>query len=431
MADGTRLAVIGLGYVGLPVALAFQRQFPGTIGFDEDCARVTALAAGHDRNGEVDAETLRGSGLRVTADASELAPAEVYIVAVPTPIDGARRPDLGPLRRAAERVGVHLAPGDVVVLESTVYPGLTEEVFGPLLERASGLVAGRDFHLAYSPERINPGDREHTLERVVKVVAADDAATLERVAALYGRIVPAGIHRAPSIRVAEAAKVIENTQRDVNVALMNELALLLDRLGLRTRDVLDAARTKWNFLPFTPGLVGGHCVGVDPYYLTAKAEAVGHHPEVILAGRRINDTLGEFIAQKVVKLLARRGCGPRGARVGVLGLTFKPDVRDLRNSQVPRIIAELVALGADVRLHDPSIAREDALCVVDGSAKIADSIAELGALDALVLAVPHRELRALPVTELLAPLCDGGWVIDVTSALDPNAIEPRWGYWSL
>ena len=431
MADGTRLAVIGLGYVGLPVALAFQRQFPGTIGFDEDRARVTALAAGHDRNGEVDAATLRASGLRVTADASELAAAEVYVVAVPTPIDGARRPDLGPLRRAAETVGLHLAPGDVVVLESTVYPGLTEEVFGPLLERASGLVAGRDFHLAYSPERINPGDREHTLERVVKVVAADDAATLERVAALYARIVPAGIHRAPSIRVAEAAKVIENTQRDVNVALMNELALLLDRLGLRTRDVLDAARTKWNFLPFTPGLVGGHCVGVDPYYLTAKAEAVGHHPEVILAGRRINDTLGEFIAQKVVKLLARRGCGPQGARVGVLGLTFKPDVRDLRNSQVPRIVAELVALGADVRLHDPSIAREDALRAVGESAAIADSITELGALDALVLAVPHRELRELPVAELLAPLCDGGWVIDVTSALDPHAIEPRWGYWSL
>jgi len=431
MTEGTRLAVVGLGYVGLPVALAFQRQFPGTLGFDEDAARVAALAAGIDRNGEVPEALLRASGLRCTADARELALANVYVIAVPTPIDGARRPDLGPLRRAAATVGAHLAPGDIAILESTVYPGLTEEVLGPLLEQASGLSAGRDFHLAYSPERINPGDREHTLERVVKVVAADDGATLARVAALYERIVPAGVHRAPSIRVAEAAKVIENTQRDVNVALMNEIALLMDRLGLRTQDVLAAAGTKWNFLPFRPGLVGGHCVGVDPYYLTAKAEAVGHHPEVILAGRRINDTIGEFIAHKLAKLLAQRGLGPNGACVGVLGLTFKPDVRDLRNSQVPRIIAELRALGATVAVFDPLVARSDASAAVGGHATIADSLAALGALDALVLAVPHRALLRLPPTELLAPLRPGGWVIDVTSALPPAAVEPRFGYWSL
>src|SRR5690606_7730024 len=318
-----RIAVIGLGYVGLPVAIALAKKFPGTIGFDVNPKRIQALKEGRDATGEVDSEDLRATTLRFTHDPAELRGATFLVVAVPTPVDANRRPDLEPLRRASETVGAALAPGAVVVYESTVYPGVTEDFCGPILERVSGLRRGRDFFLGYSPERINPGDKEHTLERVTKVVSGEDEATLERVAAVYGAIVPVGVHRAPSIRAAEAAKVIENAQRDLNIAFMNELAMIFDRLGLRTKDVLAAARTKWNFLPFTPGLVGGHCIGVDPYYLTHKAEEVGYHPQVILAGRRINDGMGAFVAQKTVKLLASGGEFVKGARVGVLGLTFK------------------------------------------------------------------------------------------------------------
>ena len=298
-----RIAVVGLGYVGLPVALAFARKFKDTVGFDVSEPRVSALAKQHDWTGEVTDAELAQSSLKLSSDPADLRGCTFFIVAVPTPIDSDRRPDLGPLRSATRIVGSALAPGAVVVYESTVYPGVTEEQCGPLLAEASGLRQSRDFKLGYSPERINPGDKLHTFEKIIKVVSGEDAESLERVARAYEAVVDAGVHRASSIKVAEAAKVIENTQRDVNIALMNELALIFDRLDIPTRDVLEAAGTKWNFLRFTPGLVGGHCIGVDPYYLTAKAESLGYHPEVILAGRRINDDMGKFVAQRMVKLL--------------------------------------------------------------------------------------------------------------------------------
>lgn len=423
-----RIAVIGLGYVGLPVALAFAQAFPGTLGFDIDAARVTALARGEDWTGECASQALAASSLHFTTAPADLRHATFYVVAVPTPIDANKQPDLHAIESACRTVGSVLSPGDVVVFESTVYPGLTEEVCGPLLAEISGLTAGSDFHLGYSPERINPGDREHTIDRIVKVVAGDDAATLERVASLYGRIVPAGIHRAPSIKVAEAAKVIENTQRDLNIALMNELALIFDRLGIRSADVLAAAGTKWNFLPFSPGLVGGHCIGVDPYYLTARAEAAGYHPQVILAGRRINDAMGSHIAQRLVKLLAAQGHGAKGARVGVLGLTFKENVADLRNSRVPDIVSELQEFGAEVLIHDP-LANTEAASALLGLAP--SPLSAFQGLDGLVLAVPHAAYRALPLAAVVAMLRTYGVLIDVKSMLDPAALPPGIAYWSL
>ncbi|MCA1597213.1 MAG: nucleotide sugar dehydrogenase, partial [Chloroflexi bacterium] len=347
-----RIAVVGLGYVGLPVAVALSRRFPGTIGYDVNGPKVAALARGIDQTGEVSAAELGSCGLQFASDPAALREANFFVVAVPTPIDDNHQPDLSILIGASEAVGSALRPGSIVVYESTVYPGVTEEICGPVLERASGLRQGIDFKLGYSPERINPGDREHTLDRIIKVVSGEDPATLERVSAVYSAIVPAGLHKAPSIKVAEAAKVIENTQRDLNIALMNELALIFDRLGIRTRDVLDAAGTKWNFLKFTPGLVGGHCIGVDPFYLTKKAEEVGYHPEVILAGRRINDSMGEHLAQRMVKLLIHADLPVRGARVGILGLTFKENVSDIRNSRVPDIVKELQQFGINPLVHD-------------------------------------------------------------------------------
>lgn len=423
-----RIAVVGLGYVGLPVALGFARRFPGTVGFDIDPARVAALRDGHDVTGEVEATDLIGSGLAVTADPADLAGASFFVATVPTPIDTERRPDFGPLLRACETIGRALTPGAVVVFESTVYPGATEEVCGPALARASGLRAGIDFALAYSPERINPGDRAHRLESIVKVVSGQDEATLERVAAAYGAIVPAGLHRAPSIRVAEAAKVIENTQRDLNIALMNELAMIFDRLGLRTAEVLAAAGSKWNFLKFQPGLVGGHCIGVDPYYLTAKAEAVGYRPEMILAGRRINDQMGAFLAGKLVKVLARQGRTILGARVGILGLTFKENVSDLRNSRVPDIVAELRTYGIDPLVHDPLADRDRARHEYGLQLAGLDAFRDL---DALVLAVPHRAYLDRPRDAFWACLKEGGLVMDVKSALDPASVPSRLAYWSL
>lgn len=423
-----RIAVIGLGYVGLPVALAFAQAFPGTIGFDIDAARVTALARGEDWTGECEPQTLAASPLRFTTAPADLWQATFYVVAVPTPIDANKQPDLRAIESACRTVGSVLSPGDVVVFESTVYPGLTEEICGPILAGASGLTVGRDFHLGYSPERINPGDREHTIDRIVKVVAGADAATLDRVAAAYGRIVPAGIHRAPSIKVAEAAKVIENTQRDLNIALMNELALIFDRLGIRSADVLAAAGTKWNFLPFSPGLVGGHCIGVDPYYLTARAEAAGYHPQVILAGRRINDAMGSHIAQRLVKLLAAQGHGAKGARVGVLGLTFKENVADLRNSRVPDIVAELQEFGVEPLVHDP-LANPGAAEALLGLAP--SPLLAFTNLDGLVLAVPHAAYHALPLAGITAMLKPDGVLIDVKSMLDPAALPPGIAYWSL
>ncbi|MEE4278958.1 MAG: nucleotide sugar dehydrogenase, partial [Halieaceae bacterium] len=358
------IAIVGLGYVGLPLAVAFGAR-QRTIGFDLNEAKLDAYRAGHDPSGEVADAALKAAVLlEFTSDPALLAQADVVIVVVPTPIDDAKRPDLRPLESASRSVGRHLKPGAIVVFESTVYPGCTEEVCVPILEAESGLpwAGGREaaggageggFYVGYSPERINPGDQQHRLESITKVVAGDTQQTAERLAQLYGSIITAGIHKAASIRVAEAAKVIENTQRDLNIALMNELAMIFERMGIDTLDVLEAAGTKWNFLPFRPGLVGGHCIGVDPYYLTYKAQSLGYHPSVVLAGRRINDGMGKFVAEQTVKQLAARGLPITGARITVLGLTFKEDCPDLRNSRVPDICDELAEYGCAVQVHDP------------------------------------------------------------------------------
>lgn len=334
------IAVVGLGYVGLPIAVAFGKIGP-VIGFDVNKKKIDELSKGLDRTGEVSEKDLASTQVHYTSEPADLKKADFIIVAVPTPINEALQPDLTALQKASELIGRNLLPGSIVVYESTVYPGATEEVCLPILERTSGMKAGVDFKLGYSPERINPGDKEHTLEKIIKVVSAQDHESLDVVADTYALVVKAGIHRASSIKVAEAAKVIENTQRDLNIALMNELSLIFHRLGIDTKSVLEAAGTKWNFLKFSPGLVGGHCIGVDPYYLTSKAESVGYHPEVILAGRRINHGMGKFVAEHTMKLLSQSSRPANELRVGVLGLTFKENVPDLRNSRVPDIIREL------------------------------------------------------------------------------------------
>jgi UDP-N-acetyl-D-glucosamine/UDP-N-acetyl-D-galactosamine dehydrogenase len=420
-------AVIGLGYVGLPVALALAEQFEPVIGLDISERRITELRRGHDATGEVGRQDLAGSSIALTTDPTALAAASFIIVTVPTPITADRRPDLTPLENACRMIGRSLRPGSVVVFESTVYPGLTREICGPILAETSGLRQGVDFKLGYSPERINPGDREHRLESIVKIVSGEDTETLDRVAAVYAKFVTAGLHRAPSIEVAEAAKVIENTQRDLNIALMNELALIFDRLGISTVDVLEAAGTKWNFLPFRPGLVGGHCIGVDPYYLTARAEAAGYFPQVILAGRRINDGMGLFIARRLVKMLIASERQVKKARVGVLGLAFKENVPDLRNSRVPDIIAELREYGIQVVVHDPLVDASEAQHEY-GIALVGTE--EFAALDGLVLAVPHRGLLAA-MPQHLAALAPGGVFIDVKSAVDRAAIPAGVVAWSL
>jgi UDP-N-acetyl-D-glucosamine/UDP-N-acetyl-D-galactosamine dehydrogenase len=423
-----RIAIIGLGYVGLPVAVALARKFPGTIGFDISERRVAALREGIDHTGEITRAELGEAPLTFTTNPADLAGASFFIVTVPTPIDEQRCPDLEPLRQACRTIARVLRPGCVVVFESTVYPGVTEEVCGPLLGQLSGLEPGVDFGLGYSPERINPGDKTHRLGDIVKVVSASDEKTLARVVEVYGAIVPAGLHRAPSIKVAEAAKVLENTQRDLNIALMNELALILDRLGLRTRDVLAAAQTKWNFLPFTPGLVGGHCIGVDPYYLTAKAESVGYHPQVILAGRRINDGMAAFVAQRLVKLLIQADLPVRQARVGILGMTFKENVPDLRNSKVGDILTELQQYGMAVRIHDPMASAAD----VEATFGLAPSPLEAFTdLDALVLAVPHKAYLKLSAGRLFAMLRPGGALLDIKAVLRPDDAPADRVYWSL
>ncbi len=422
-----RIAVVGLGYVGLPVALAFARKYPGTIGFDIHAEKVRELQRGYDRNHEVPKEVLEATPLEMTSDPATLAQATFYVVAVPTPVDENKVPDLTPVVRASETVGKVLKKGDVVVYESTVYPGVTEDICGPVLAKVSGLDR-KDFKLGYSPERINPGDKEHTLERIVKVVSGEDAETLERVASAYGGIIDAGVHRAPSIKVAEAAKVIENTQRDINIALMNELAIIFDRMEIRTADVLEAAGTKWNFLKFRPGLVGGHCIGVDPFYLTTKAQQLGYQPEVILAGRRINDNMGRYVAQRIVKMLVNADVPVKGARVGIFGLTFKEDVNDIRNSKVPDIIHELREFGVNALLHDPYA---NAAETHHEYGLELSSLEEMRALDGLVLAVAHKEYLAMGQDKLLATLRDGGVLADVKSALDPSKITRRIRYWSL
>jgi UDP-N-acetyl-D-galactosamine dehydrogenase len=423
-----KIAVIGLGYVGLPVALSFARKLP-TVGFDIRQRRIDELKSGVDDTREVTTEQLTAvlDKIELTADPSKLADCTFYIVAVPTPIDGENRPDLTPMISASRSVGPHLKKGDIVCYESTVYPGVTEEICGPILEQLSGLKSGVDFFLGYSPERINPGDKEHTFERIVKVTSGQTPESAERVARVYSLVVTAGVHRASSIKVAEAAKVIENTQRDLNIALMNELALIFDRMGIRTQDVLEAAGTKWNFLKFTPGLVGGHCIGVDPYYLTTKAQALGYVPEVILSGRRINNNVGPFIAQRVVKMLSTHDTPLRRARVGVLGLTFKENVPDLRNSKVPDIVNELKTYGIEAIVHDPLGNAEEAH---EEYGIHLTPLSEFTNLDALILAVSHQEyLRDIP--GILARVRDGGVFIDVKSAVAPSAVSRGVRYWSL
>jgi len=423
-----RIAVMGLGYVGLPVAMAFAEKFPGAVGFDVNKEKVDELRRGYDRNQEVSEAELKASSLKITSDLADLKGITFFVVAVPTPVDHNNVPDLTPVVKASETVGKALSKGAVVVYESTVYPGVTEEVCGPLLAKVSGLTAGKDFTLGYSPERINPGDKEHTLTRITKVVSGQDGPTLERVANAYGAIIDAGVFRASSIKVAEAAKVIENTQRDLNIALMNELAIIFERLGIRTSDVLDAAATKWNFLKFRPGLVGGHCIGVDPYYLTMKAQQLGYQPEVILAGRRINNNVGPYVAQRLVKMLINQGIAVKGARVGVLGLTFKEDCNDLRNSKVPDIIKELRDFGINPLIHDP---RGNPAEAKHEYGLTLSPIEEYQGLDGLVVAVSHKEYLQLGQQKLLGMVRDGGCFIDVKSVFAPSKMERGIHYWSL
>lgn len=417
------VGVVGLGYVGLPLAVAFGSK-GRTIGFDLNEQKLEQYRQGIDPTGEVGGEKLAAARhLTFTADPADLAEASVIIVVVPTPIDDAKRPDLGPLAAASRTVARVMRPGTIVVYESTVYPGCTEEVCVPILEAESGMQwAGRDggsaaegFHIGYSPERINPGDQVHRLENITKVVSGDTPDTLNRLVALYGSVVEAGVYPAASVKVAEAAKVIENTQRDLNIALMNELALIFHKLGIDTVDVLEAAGTKWNFLPFRPGLVGGHCIGVDPYYLTYKAQSVGFHPQVVLGGRQTNDNMGKFIAEQTVKQLARHGHPVAGACITVLGLTFKEDCPDLRNSRVVDIVRELEDYGCDVRVHDPLA------CPTEARQEYGIALTpfvDLPPAHAVVLAVPHREYLELGVAAMSPILAEGGVVLDVKSALD-------------
>lgn len=424
-----KVAVVGLGYVGLPIAVAFGKQ-QRVVGFDINKAKIAELQKGVDRTGEVSSADLKATDVQYTFQPSDLKAADFIIVAVPTPINEALQPDMTALRKSSELIGANLSPGSIVVFESTVYPGATEEVCLPILEQASGMKCGVDFKLGYSPERINPGDKEHTLEKIIKVVSAQDEASLEIVASTYARVVKAGIHRASSIKVAEAAKVIENTQRDLNIALMNELALIFNRLGIDTKSVLEAAGTKWNFLKFYPGLVGGHCIGVDPYYLTSKAESVGYHPQVILAGRRINNGMGKFIAEQTMKRLSQLARPVNDLKVAVLGLTFKENVPDLRNSKVPDIIQELREYGVQVLVHDPIAESEE-------------SVAEYGIhlqqwkdlqnVDGLIIAVAHRAYTEMSLQELLKPLRSqqDGVVIDVKGLLDKAKLSSSLKYWRL
>lgn len=421
-----KIGIVGLGYVGLPLAVAFARKH-GVIGFDISAGRVEALKRGIDATNEVSAEDLAQDGLRFTDHVPDLKGCEIFIVTVPTPVDDAKRPDFGAVLSACELIGPVLSEGSIVVFESTVYPGATEEICGPALEKASGLKRGSGFKLGYSPERINPGDKEHPIEKIVKVVAGEDGSTLDRLADLYGSIIPAGIHRASSIKVAEAAKVIENTQRDVNIALMNEISKICDLVGIRSSDVLAAAGTKWNFLKFYPGLVGGHCIGVDPYYLTAKAEQLGYHPEVILSGRRVNDGMASYVAQRVVKLLAASNTPILTARVGILGFTFKENVPDIRNSKVVEMHDELRQFGIKPLVHDPmadpeTVRRAHGIELVE--------LNELENLFVLIFAVPHDAFEGFNGC-ISDRICPNGIFVDVKSKFEPGSLRSDITYWSL
>ncbi|MEG3619560.1 nucleotide sugar dehydrogenase [Magnetovibrio sp. PR-2] len=429
MSHNRRVSVIGLGYVGLPVAVSFglSSEHPDpVVAFDISVPRVDGLKAGHDVTGEVEGSALSKADMVLTTHVEDIAQADFHIVTVPTPVDDANRPDLSPLVAASTTLGGVLKKGDIVVYESTVFPGATEDVCVPVLEKLSGLSCGPDFSVGYSPERINPGDKEHRFETITKVVSGQDQDTLDVVAAVYGSVVKAGVHKAPTIKTAEAAKVIENTQRDLNISLMNELAQIFDRLDIDTRDVLDAAGTKWNFLKFSPGLVGGHCIGVDPYYLTYRAEQAGYHPQVILAGREINDGTGAFIARETVKLMLQNG---GGKSVTVLGLTFKEDVPDLRNTKVVDVIAELQQYGMRIQLHDPMASSEESQHEYGVELTPTDKLEQT---DAVVVAVPHKSY------------VDGGWdlvtgllkggagvVADVRGVLDRDTTPDAVRLWRL
>jgi UDP-N-acetyl-D-galactosamine dehydrogenase len=425
----TKIAVVGLGYVGLPLAIHFGAVFK-TIGLDLKQHIVDNCERREDPTGEVSSEEFEKAVHFIpTTDPSMISDADYIIIAVPTPIDKARRPDLGPVESSSVAVGQNMKKGVVVIYESTVYPGVTEDICVPILEKESGLKWKQDFHVGYSPERINPGDKEHTLTKIVKVVSGDDQETLEKVSAVYESIIHAGVYRTETIKEAEAAKVIENTQRDLNIALMNELSLIFDRLGIDTTNVLKAAGSKWNFLPFSPGLVGGHCIGVDPYYLTFKAESEGYHPEVILAGRRINDNMGKFVVEKCIKMMIQSSQNIKDSKVGVLGLTFKEDCPDLRNTKVVDIVNELESYGVQVLVHEPLADPHEAeeyygirLC----------SWAELQDLGALILAVPHEAFRDMNLSEFTSTLNHKGCMIDVKSMLDKKELEQcHINYWRL
>jgi len=423
------IAVVGLGYVGLPLAVAFGKKGP-TIGFDLDENKLNNYRQGIDPSGEVEPENLKAAtGLIFTNDPCKLADADVIIVAVPTPIDQAHRPDLRALEGACKTIASNLSPNTIVVFESTVYPGCTEEVCVPILESISGMpwcgnpekelspdIQG--FHIGYSPERINPGDKERRLETIVKVVSGDTPEILEQVANVYENIITAGVYRAPSIKVAEAAKVIENTQRDLNIALMNELSLIFHKMNIDTLDVLETAGTKWNFLPFRPGLVGGHCIGVDPYYLTYKAEVEGYHPEVILAGRKTNDGMGKYIAEQTVKQLVKRGHAVNGANIVILGLTFKEDCPDLRNSKVEDIITELREYQCNIIVHDPMANSAEAVKEYGVTLTPWDKLENASAV---ILAVAHNHYRQLQPSDFQAIMAENSVLIDVKSLLDRGA----------
>ncbi|WP_419656489.1 nucleotide sugar dehydrogenase [Desulfosarcina variabilis str. Montpellier] len=425
-----KIAVVGLGYVGLPLAVHLSRHFD-VVGYDFKSSRIAELKSGTDRTLEVSDEEMAAAAVTYTDDPEALRSCRLIIVAVPTPIDQYRIPDLTPLCSASKTAGRHMSPGSCVVFESTVYPGATEEVCVPILEKESGLTLGKDFSVGYSPERINPGDKVHTVDKIMKIVSGSDEATARMLEKVYSSVVKAGIHVAPSLKVAEAAKVIENTQRDLNIALMNELAMIFDIMGIDTLDVLEAAGTKWNFLPFRPGLVGGHCIGVDPYYLTFKAESIGYHPEMILAGRRINDGMGKYVAERVVKLMIGEGKQINQTRVGVLGITFKEDVPDLRNTRVVDIIAELEDYGVDVVVHDPMADSDEAKKYYDVDLV---SVERMQDVDALVLAVAHKDYRDMGLAGL-AGLCDKKHrpvIVDVKSTFDPRlAAKEGIIYWRL
>lgn len=414
------VAVVGLGYVGLPLAVEFGKKRKA-IGYDLSSSKVESYKQCIDPTGEVSSDDLKAAEqLHVTNDPAELSQADYIVVAVPTPVDAAHQPDFRPLASASETVGKHMKRGAIVIYESTVYPGATEEVCIPVLEKHSGMKWKNDFHVGFSPERINPGDKQHTLTKILKVVSGDDEDTLEKIAALYESIITAGVHRASSIKVAEAAKVIENTQRDLNIALMNELAIIFDKLDIDTLEVLQAAGTKWNFLPFRPGLVGGHCIGVDPYYLTHKAEMVGYIPQVILAGRRINDSMAKFVAEQTIKHIIKADINVRSARVNVLGLAFKENCPDLRNSKVADLINELESYGIEIHVHDPVASSEEARHEYGVEL---ESWENLPRADAMIVAVAHRQFTEMPLTQFQTKITDKGCFIDVKSQFDPAALR--------